>query len=380
MRKQEGSARRRQVRLVAHGLHLPARRRLRRKPGWWSPTAGRRHRVRSPPRCTSTESSTSRRRSSATASGSSGHGRRLAEADDPVTSMTVPTAAARPVSTPPTLNGFWSARTESSTRLGELGCTYLQVDDTSLASNDPHRRDYITSVSASTWIHPPHQAFLAERPSGVTTHMCRTTHAPSWAAEGRYDLERLNELEVDGFFIDQDGKHMSRCGSSPRGTSRSCSGRPGPTKRQLESKDELKRHEEASKYGDIDELCLSPQCGFSSTVEGNVLKADAGEARADRRGHGIVSRTSGSRRRGLTTIFSNPGSGGAVPCRPSRRPPVRPRPARGLCARAGDTLAAASRRSCSSTRPPASATPSAASRRRGWWCRSGVAVLRAVRG
>ena len=111
----------------------------------------------------------------------------------------------------------------------------------------------------------------------VTTHMCRGNFRSSWAAEGGYDFvaEALfGELGVDGFFLEYDDARSG--GFEPlRFVPKDKLVVLGlvTTKRgELESKDELKRRiEEASQYVDLDQLCLSPQCGFSSTVEGNVL-------------------------------------------------------------------------------------------------------------
>ena len=119
----------------------------------------------------------------------------------------------------PDLDGFWSDLTaayrEEVRRLGELGCTYLQLDDTSLAyMNDPHQREYIASIGGDPerqhveYIRHINEA-LADRPEGmsVTTHMCRGNFRSSWAAEGSYDFVAealLNELEVDGFFMEWD--------------------------------------------------------------------------------------------------------------------------------------------------------------------------------
>jgi 5-methyltetrahydropteroyltriglutamate--homocysteine methyltransferase len=120
---------------------------------------------------------------------------------------------------------------------------------------------------------------LSERPDGmaVTTHMCRGNFRSSWVAEGGYDFvaEALfNELGVDGFFMEWDD---ARSGGFeplrfvPKGKV-VVLGLVTTKRGDLESKDLLKRRiEEASQYVDLDQLCLSPQCGFSSTVEGNVL-------------------------------------------------------------------------------------------------------------
>jgi 5-methyltetrahydropteroyltriglutamate--homocysteine methyltransferase len=192
----------------------------------------------------------------------------------------------------PDLDAFWvdltAAYREEVRRLGELGCTYLQLDDTSLAYlNDPHQREYVASIGGDPdrqhveYIHHINEA-LAGRPEGmsVTTHMCRGNFRSSWAASGDYEFvaEALfGELDVDGFFMEWDDER---------------SGDFAPlrfvpkdkvvvlglvtTKRpELEAKDALKRRiEEASRYVDLDQLCLSPQCGFSSTVEGNAVAYD----------------------------------------------------------------------------------------------------------
>jgi 5-methyltetrahydropteroyltriglutamate--homocysteine methyltransferase len=192
----------------------------------------------------------------------------------------------------PDLDSFWAdltaAYAEEVRRLGELGCTYLQFDDTSLAYlNDPHQRDYVASIGGDPdrqhieYIHHINEA-LAQRPAGMalTTHMCRGNFRSSWAAEGGYDFvaEALfNELEVDGFFMEWDDERSG--GFEPL--------RFVPPGKQvvlglvttkhgdLEQKDELKRRiEAAAKFVDLEQLCLSPQCGFSSTVEGNVLTYD----------------------------------------------------------------------------------------------------------
>ena len=114
----------------------------------------------------------------------------------------------------------------------------------------------------------------------VTTHMCRGNFRSSWAAEGGYNFVAevlFNELEVDGFFLEYDDARSG--GFEPL--------RFVPqdkvvvlglvtTKRgELEDKDTLKRRiEEASQFVDLERICLSPQCGFSSTVEGNKLSYD----------------------------------------------------------------------------------------------------------
>ena len=195
------------------------------------------------------------------------------------------------------MDQFWadlcSAYAEQIGRLAELGCRYLQLDDTSLAYlNDPAQRaelaargddadrqhlDYIQRMNAA----------LAGRPEGlrVTTHLCRGNFRSSWVAEGGYDFvaEALfNELDVDGFFLEWDDERSG--GFEPLrfvppgkyvvlGLVTTKSG-------ALEDKDVIKRRiDEAGRYVDLDQLCLSPQCGFSSTVEGNVLTQAEQEAK-----------------------------------------------------------------------------------------------------
>jgi methionine synthase II (cobalamin-independent) len=193
----------------------------------------------------------------------------------------------------PDLDAFWvdlvAAYREEVRRLGELGCTYLQFDDTSLAyMNDPHQREYIASIGGDPqhqhveYIHHINEA-LSERPAGmsVTTHMCRGNFRSAWAAEGSYDFVAealLNELEVDGFFMEWDDERsggFEPLRFLPKSDKHVVLGLVTTKRGELESKDELKRRiEEAARHAPIEQLCLSPQCGFSSTVEGNVLSEE----------------------------------------------------------------------------------------------------------
>jgi 5-methyltetrahydropteroyltriglutamate--homocysteine methyltransferase len=193
----------------------------------------------------------------------------------------------------PDLDTFWADLTaayrDEVGRLGELGCTYLQFDDTSLAyMNDPHQREYIASIGGDPerqhveYIHHINES-LAERPPAmrVTTHMCRGNFRDSWAAEGSYDHVAealLNELEVDGFFMEWDDERsggFEPLRFLPKGEKQVVLGLVTTKSGALESKDDLRRRiEEASRYAPIDQLCLSPQCGFSSTVEGNSLSEE----------------------------------------------------------------------------------------------------------
>jgi 5-methyltetrahydropteroyltriglutamate--homocysteine methyltransferase len=191
------------------------------------------------------------------------------------------------------LDSFWAdlvlAYRDEVRRLGELGCTYLQFDDTSLAyMNDPHQREYIGSIGGD----PEHQHLdyirhineaLSERPEAmsITTHACRGNFRSAWAAEGSWDFvaeAMLNELQVDGFFMEWDDERsggFEPLRFLPKGEKQVVLGLVTTKRGELESKDELKRRiEEAAKHAPIDQLCLSPQCGFSSTVEGNELSQE----------------------------------------------------------------------------------------------------------
>jgi 5-methyltetrahydropteroyltriglutamate--homocysteine methyltransferase len=192
---------------------------------------------------------------------------------------------------------FWAdlsaAYADEVAALARLGCTYLQLDDTSLAYlNDPAQRAQLNARGDDA----EHQhlryirqinAAISGRPAGtaVTTHMCRGNFRSSWAASGSYDFvaEALfSELAVDGFFLEYDDERSG--GFEPLRFVP-----PGKmvvlglvtTKRgELESKDDLKRRiEEAARYVPLEQLCLSPQCGFSSTVEGNALSRDEQRAK-----------------------------------------------------------------------------------------------------
>ena len=190
----------------------------------------------------------------------------------------------------PDLGGFWSdlaaAYREEVRRLGELDCTYLQLDDTSLAYvNDPHQREHVAAIGGD----PEHQHLeyiahineaLAGRPEGmsVTTHLCRGNFRSSWAAEGGYDFVAealLNDLDVDGFFMEWDDERsggFEPLRFLPRGDKQVVLGLVTTKRGELESRDELLALiEEAARHAPLDQLCLSPQCGFASTLEGNAL-------------------------------------------------------------------------------------------------------------
>ncbi|MGH9304413.1 MAG: 5-methyltetrahydropteroyltriglutamate--homocysteine S-methyltransferase [Acidimicrobiales bacterium] len=192
----------------------------------------------------------------------------------------------------PDVEEFWTdlsaVYAEEIRRLGALGCRYLQLDDTSLAYlNDPAQRAMVGEFSSDS--DAQHLRYIRQinaaldgRPAtmAVTVHTCRGNFQSHWVAEGGYDFvaEALfSELEVDGFFLEYDDERS--------GDFRALRFVPPgkmvvlglvTTKRgTLEDKDALKaRIDEAAKFVPLDQLCLSPQCGFSSTAEGNRLSVE----------------------------------------------------------------------------------------------------------
>jgi 5-methyltetrahydropteroyltriglutamate--homocysteine methyltransferase len=192
----------------------------------------------------------------------------------------------------PDLDAFWDdlvgAYRAEVAGLVELGCAYLQLDDVSLAYvNDPAQRERLARIGGD----PDHQheTYVAQmnrvlegRPDGltVTTHLCRGNLRSSWMAEGSYDFvaEALfSGLEVDGFFLEYDDERSG--GFEPlRFVPRDkvvVLGLVTTKTGALERKDDLKRRvEDASRFIDVDQLCLSPQCGFASVAEGNKLTYD----------------------------------------------------------------------------------------------------------
>jgi len=192
----------------------------------------------------------------------------------------------------PDEDSFWDALSgayrQQVAGIAAQGCRYLQLDDTSLAYlNDPAQRAELAGQGRDA--EHQHERYIAQinaaltgRPEGltVTTHMCRGNFRSSWVAEGGYDFvaEALfGGLEVDGFFLEFDD---ARSGGFeplrfvPPGK-RVVLGLVTTKRPELERKDDLKRRiDEAARYVPLEQLALSPQCGFSSTVEGNALTRD----------------------------------------------------------------------------------------------------------
>ena len=197
----------------------------------------------------------------------------------------------------PDLEAFWTdlsgAYAAELQGLYDLGARYIQLDDTSLAYvNDPEQRRHIADIGGDPeHLHEQYIAHinrsLAGKPDDlrITTHLCRGNNQSMWAAEGGYDFvaEALfGDLNVDGYFLEFDDERsggFEPLRFVPEGKY-VVLGLVTTKKAELESKDELKRRiEQAAKYVALDQLCLSPQCGFSSTEKGNKLTEDDQKAK-----------------------------------------------------------------------------------------------------
>ena len=192
----------------------------------------------------------------------------------------------------PDMKEFWrdlsQVYADEVEQLGKLGCTYLQLDDTSLAYlNDPAQREHIAQIGGDA--ESQHlvyidliNAALTKKPAGMTvcTHLCRGNFRSSWVAAGGYDHVAdalFGQLNVDGFFLEYDDERsggFEPLRFVPKGK-RVVLGLVTSKRGTIESKGLLKRRiDEAAKYVPLEQICLSPQCGFSSTVEGNALTVD----------------------------------------------------------------------------------------------------------
>ena len=182
---------------------------------------------------------------------------------------------------------------EEIRQLGEAGLTYLQLDDTNLAYLcDPKLREGARSRGDDPDELPRRYARLinaaiAGRPAGMTvcTHLCRGNFKSAWVAEGGYEpvAEVLfNQLAVDGYFLEYDDERsgdFSPLRFVPKGKM-VVLGLVTTKVGQLESKDDIKRRiDEAARYVPLEQLALSPQCGFSSTVHGNDIARESQAAK-----------------------------------------------------------------------------------------------------
>jgi 5-methyltetrahydropteroyltriglutamate--homocysteine methyltransferase len=170
----------------------------------------------------------------------------------------------------------------------DAGCRYLQLDEVNLTYLcDPSLRQTIADRGEDPASLPAAyarmiNAAISDIPAGmtITMHLCRGNFRSNFIATGGYEpvAELLfNAIDVDGYFMEYD---TERAGGFeplrfvPKGKT-VVLGLVTTKTGALESKDEIKRRiDEAAKYVALDQLCLSPQCGFASTEEGNVLAKD----------------------------------------------------------------------------------------------------------
>jgi len=177
---------------------------------------------------------------------------------------------------------------EEIAELAAAGCTYLQIDDVNFAYLcDPKMREGAKKIGEDPEKLPLLYANLInecikDRPANmaVCTHLCRGNFRSSWVAEGGYDpvAEVLfNALKVDGYFLEFDTPRAGNFAPLrylPKGK-KLILGLVTSKSGALEKPDDLKRRiDEAGKFVPLDQLGLSPQCGFSSTVLGNKLTID----------------------------------------------------------------------------------------------------------
>jgi 5-methyltetrahydropteroyltriglutamate--homocysteine methyltransferase len=171
----------------------------------------------------------------------------------------------------------------------DAGCCYLQFDDTTWAmmcderelAHSRQRGDEPEKLPA-VYARLINRA-LEGKPADmvVILHSCRGNFRSAWIAEGGYEplAERLfNELNVDGYFLEYDDERsggFEPLRFFPKGNKRLVLGLVTSKSGALEKKDDIKRRiDAATKYVALDQLCLSPQCGFASTEEGNALSED----------------------------------------------------------------------------------------------------------
>lgn len=178
---------------------------------------------------------------------------------------------------------------EELSELGSHGCSYIQFDDTNLAYLcDEKMRENARQLGEDPDELPATYAALIndsirDRPENMSVciHLCRGNAKSQWFASGGYEpvAEKMFSLtDVDGFFLEYDDERsggFEPLRFVPKGNKMVVLGLVTTKFNVIESKDELKRRvEEAAKYVDIDQLALSPQCGFSSNAVGNLITVD----------------------------------------------------------------------------------------------------------
>ena len=171
----------------------------------------------------------------------------------------------------------------------EAGCRYLQMDDIFFAYLcDPKQREQKKAEGfdpdwlISQYAKMMHDA-IVDRPDDMVIgmHLCRGNFKSTWAAEGAYDPAAdavFNQTGVDVYFMEYDSERaggLEPLRPLPKGKKRVLPGFITTKTGELETLDDLKaRFDEASKYADLDQLGIAPQCGFASTEEGNALTED----------------------------------------------------------------------------------------------------------
>ena len=215
--------------------------------------------------------------------------------------ITIPAPSAiygRPVMTPidktayPTMDKFWDdlgqAYKKAVRGFADAGCRYLQLDEVFIAMLcDPKYRDQMVKRGDDPEKLGPLYGELinvamSDIPSDmtITMHLCRGNYKSTFMGVGGYEAEAevlFNQINVHGYFMEYD---TERAGGFeplrllPKGK-QVVLGLVTTKSGKLENKDELKRRiDEAAKFCDIDQLCISGQCGFASTEEGNTLTED----------------------------------------------------------------------------------------------------------
>jgi len=192
----------------------------------------------------------------------------------------------------PELDAFYAdvaaAYADEIDDLAAAGCRYLQLDDTNLAYLcDSRQREAARSRGDDPDELPLRYAKLinaaiARRPADmrICVHLCRGNFRSSWVAEGGYEpVARIlfNELKVDGYFLEYDDARsgdFAPLRHVPAGKL-IVLGLVTTKLNKLETIDELRgRIDEAAQFLPLEQMCLSPQCGFSSTVHGNNLAVE----------------------------------------------------------------------------------------------------------
>jgi len=171
----------------------------------------------------------------------------------------------------------------------DAGCRYLQLDDTAWSMVcDPSEREKSKGRGDDPDTLPKRYARLTNaalqgKPAdmAITMHSCRGNFRSTFIASGGYEFvaeQLLANTAIDGYFLEYD---TDRAGGFeplrffPKGNKQLVLGLVTSKSGALEKKDDIKRRiDEATKYVDLDQLCLSPQCGFASTEEGNVLSEE----------------------------------------------------------------------------------------------------------